>query len=217
MINIIRTSAVELSTIPAIAYKQKLASGGAGLKLLRLDQDASAVFTLNKRDGFPIPYGKVDAELFPSEAVDEAQDMTMGLPYSSRGKIKVSVFEQAREAEDVTETEVDAIDLVDSPEYEAIIGRYTDEKGKINYQLMNKDFIQFAAKSKIVGNMVGDRASEDEILTYIVKNRAAFLANSKDTLSDGETLALIETLDEIDIRGAFKELKLYIRRMLAHK
>jgi hypothetical protein len=42
--NIIRTTAVELSLIPAIAYKQKLASGGAGIKLFRLDQDATAVF-----------------------------------------------------------------------------------------------------------------------------------------------------------------------------
>jgi hypothetical protein len=217
VINIIRTAAVELSTIPAVAYKQKLVTSGAGLKIQRLDQDASAVFTLDKRDGFPIPYGTVDAALFPSEAVDEAQDLTAGLPYSARGKIKVALFDQTKEAEDVTETEVESIDMVDSPEYSAIIARFSDEWGKMNYQLMNKDFIQFAAKSKTVGTLVADRASDDEILTYVVKNRAAYLAGSKDSLDDAQTQALIETLDEIDIRGAFKELKLYIRRLLAHK
>ncbi|MDR0916200.1 MAG: hypothetical protein LBN02_03315 [Oscillospiraceae bacterium] len=215
--NIIRTAAVELSAIPAIAYKLKLASGGAGLKILRLDADATAMFTLDKRGGAPAPFGKVDDALFPSDAVDEALDLTEGLPYSSRGKIKVSVYEQVREAEDVTETEVDAIDLVDSDEYAAIVSRYTDEKGKINYRLMNKDFIQFAAKSKTVADAVAENALEDDILVYIVKNRAAYLADKKDTLTDDQTRALIETLDEIDPRGAFKELKAHLRRLLARK
>lgn len=213
--NIIRTSAVELSTIPAIAYKQKLASGGSGLKLLRLDQDTSAVFTMDKRGGLPVPYGKVDISLFPEAAVDEAVDMTNGLPFSSRGKIQVSVFEERKDVEDVTEQEVDAIDMVDSEEYAAIVDRYTDEKGKMDYSLLNKDFIQFTARSKLAADMVSNHSPEEDILSHIVKNRAGYLANKKESLSDEETAALIETLDEIDPRGAFKEVKAYIRRLLA--
>ena len=53
--NIIRTKAVELSTIPAIAYKQKLCSGGAGVKILRLDRDSAAVLTLDKKTGGGVP------------------------------------------------------------------------------------------------------------------------------------------------------------------
>ncbi|MDR1563713.1 MAG: hypothetical protein LBS74_02015 [Oscillospiraceae bacterium] len=215
--NIIRTPAVELSTIPAVAYKLKLASGGAGLKLLRLDQNLSATFTIDRRGGATAPYGTVDKAFFPDSAVEEAKDLTEGLPYSSRGKIKVAVFDQAKEADDVTEAEVDAIDLVDSEEYAAIVGRYSDEKGKINYRLLNKDFIQFAAKSKLVADLIAQQALEDDILVHIVKNRAGFLANKKDSLSDAETLALIETLDEIDTHSAFKELKNYIRHSLVRK
>jgi len=218
--NIIRTTAIELSTIPAIAYKQKLSAGGAGLKILRLDQDATGVFTIDRQGGAPQPYGKVDAALFPDAAVDEALELTQGRPYSARGKIKVSVFDKKLEKDDVAPEEpqvADMVDMVDSEEYNAIIDRYSDEKGKINYVLMNKNFIQFAAKSKTVKDMAANQASEDDIVMYILRNRAAYLAGKKDSLTDEETRALIETLDEIDPRSAFKELKVYIRRMLVRK
>jgi hypothetical protein len=217
--NIVRTAATELSTIPAIAYKQKLSSGGAGIKILRLDSDAFAVFTVDKRTGEAVPYKKYDAELFPDEAVFEALELTSGLPYALKGNIKITVSKETSGAkedeEDVAETEAEKVDMVDSGEYRAIIERYSNEKSKLNYTLMNKDFIQFAGKSKIVGNMVADRAGAEDILSYIVKNRAAFLAGKKETISDGEAAALIETLDEIDTRSAFKELSLYIKRLLA--
>ena len=214
--NIVRTTAMELSTIPAIAYKQKLASGGAGLKILRLDQDAVGVFTIDRRGGPLQPYGNVDATLFPPAAVYEALELTQGIPYSARGKIKVAV-ENKREQDDVTLAEPQAADMVDSEEYNAIIGRYSDEKGKLNYALMNKDFIQFAAKSKMVGDLTASQASEEDILVHILRNRAAYLADKKDSLTEAETRALLETLDEIDPRSAFKELKNHIRRMRTHK
>ena len=208
---------MELSAIPAIVYKLKLSSGGAGLKILRLDKDAVGVFTIDHQGGLPQPYGKVDAVLFPEAAVDEALELTRGLPYSARGKIKVSVFEKKRDEDDVTPEEPQVADMVDSEEYNAIIARYSDEKGTLNYALMNKDFIQFAAKSKMVGDMAASQASEDDIIVHILRNRAAYLADKKDSLSEAETRALIETLDEIDPRSAFKELKNHIRRMLARK
>jgi len=221
-VNIIRTKAVELSTIPAIAYKQKLASGGSGIKILRMDMDKHAVCTIDKRTGEPREYGKIDETYFPMEAFDEAIELTIGLPYSSRGKIKLSVFESA-EPEDIHELEnndidVDIAEKVDiEQEYNAIVGRYVDEKGKINYQLMNKDFIQFAAKSKVVSDMVANKSLAEDILVFIIKNRAAFIANKKDNLDDNAVKVLIETLDEIDPRSAFKELKLYINRLLSKK
>ncbi|MDL2225246.1 hypothetical protein LJC20_03435, partial [Eubacteriales bacterium OttesenSCG-928-M02] len=82
--NIIRTQAIELTTIPAIAYKQKLQSGGAGIRILRLDQDASGIITLDKRTGEGVPYGPLDEALFPQEAIDEAIDATVGMPFSAR-------------------------------------------------------------------------------------------------------------------------------------
>jgi len=214
--NIIRTTAVELTAIPAIAYKQKLSSGGAGVKIFRLDRDAAAVFTIDRRSGEALPYGTVDAELFPEEAVAEALEATSGLPYSARGKLNITVFEEKIDAEDVTETETEKVDMVDSDEYKAIIARYANEKGKLNYSLMNKDFIQFASKSKVVGDMVAAKAPVEAMVLFIVKSRATFLANKKESLEDSEVAALIETLDEIDPRSAFKELAAYLKRLLAN-
>ena len=213
--NIIRTQAVELSTIPAVAFKQKLAAGGSGVKIQRLDSDATAVFSLDRRNGEAVPYGSVKAEFFPEEAVQEAMELTQGLPYSARGKIVIKGYSTVSEPEDVTEEQEDDIDMVDSEEYQAIVSRYSDEKGKINYTLMNKDWIQFSAKSKTVGDMISARASEDDILRYIVKSRATFLSGKKESLDDKQVDALIESLNEIDPRSAFKELKAYIRRTLA--
>jgi len=213
--NIIRTTAVELASVPAIAYKQKLSSGGAGVKLYRLDQDVSAVFSIDRRSGEAVPYGKFDAALFPDEAVAEAIELTEGLPYSARGKLKITVFEQPNEAEEVTEDDLEKTDMVESDEYKAILERYNDEKGKLNHQLMNKDFIQFASKSKVVGDMIGAKAPVGDIVLFIVKSRATFLSGKRESLSDSEVAALIETLDEICVRSAFKELSAHIKRLLA--
>jgi len=215
--NIIRTTAVELTAIPAIAYKQKLQAGGAGVKIFRLDQDAAAVFTIDKRSGEAVPYGKFDAALFPEEAVAEALEATVGLPYSARGKLTITVFEEPAAAEDVTETETEKVDMVGSDEYKAIVSRYANEKGKLNYTLMNKDFIQFASKSKVVNDLVAAKAPVADIVLFIVKSRATFLSGKKESLEDDEVAALIETLDEIDPRSAFKELSAHIKRMLARK
>jgi len=221
MKNIIRTTAVELASVPAIAYKQKLSSGGAGVKIFRLDQDSTAMFTIDRRSGEAQPYGQYDAGLFPDEALAEALELTMGLPYTSRGKLTVTVFEEAAEdiedAEDVEETETEKVDMVTSDEYQAFIQRYMNEKGKMNYTLMNKDFIQFASKSKAVGEYIAKKFPVGDIVLFIIKSRATFLAGKKESLSDEEVAALIETLDEIDPRSAFKELTAYLKRQLAKK
>ena len=212
--NIIRTKAVELSIIPAIAYKQKLASGGAGIKIMRGDGQ-TAVCTIDKRTADMAPYSNFDEALFPMDAFDEAFELTNSLPYSARGNIRVLAVEDTL-PDDVTEqAPAEQVDMTLSPEYQAIVERYSDEKGKLNYTLLNKDFIQFAARSKMVAKLVDANASQDDVLELIIKSRAAEISSQKESLDDGSVKLLIETLDEIDPRSAFKELKAYINRMLA--
>ena len=212
--NIIRTKAVELSTISAIAYKQKLASGGAGIKIIRTDGQ-SAVCTVNKRTADMAPYGKVDEYFFPMEAFDEAFELTNSLPYSARGNIKLLAVEEVQPDDVSEQAPAEQVDMTLSPEYIAIVERYSDEKGKINYTLMNKDFIQFAAKSKVVRTLVDENAKQDDILETIIKSRASEISGRKESLDSDSVRLLIETLDEIDPRSAFKELKAHINRMLA--
>ncbi len=214
--NIIRTQAVELSSIPAIAYKHKLSAGGSGLKLMRLDTEDTAVATLDGRSGEALIAAKTDLALFPPEAFDEALELTLGLPYSARGKISVQVTGKTS-PDELEEQAPEKIDMVGSDEYVAIVERYSDEKGKINYALMNKDFIQFASKSKTVAELVAKQAGPDEIILFVLKNRAAFVAGKKESLSDASVAALLATLDEIDPRSAFKELKAHLIRRLARR
>ena len=214
--NIIRTKTVELTTIPAIAYKQKLSAGGAGIKILRIDQDQSGVCTIDRRTGECVPYGKLDETLFPMDAFDEALELLIGLPYSARGNIRLSAV-QVQPEDVVEESPAEQIDMTLSPEYMALVERYSDEKGKMNYPLMNKEFIQFTSKSKTVTTMAANKAERDEILIFVVKNRVAYISGNKESLDDHSTSLLIETLDEIDPRSAFKELKAYINRILARR
>ncbi|MDR3318007.1 MAG: hypothetical protein LBS99_01045 [Clostridiales bacterium] len=223
--NIIRTKAVELETIPALAYKQKLSAGGAGIKIHRLDNAATAVFTLDRRTGGATAYGKVDGALFPEAAIAEAIEATVGLPYATHARVvlkSAAAAVAAAEAEPavddaVLESEADKIDMVSSREYNAIIKEYADANGKLDYKRLNKEFIQFASKSKTVSELVSKGAGLDELIAFAVKNRAAYLAKAKDTVSDGEAAALIETLDEINPRSAFKELSAHLKRLLAKK
>ncbi|MCL1804171.1 MAG: hypothetical protein FWG30_11180 [Eubacteriaceae bacterium] len=212
--NIIRSRAVELTTIPAIAYKQKLKSGGAGLKLIHLELEKSAVAEIDKGTGEPVLDSRVDEKIFPYEAFEEARELVVGMPFSARGKIKLEV-EATAEEDDVSDEEEDAIEMYNSDEYIAILDRYIDEKGRLNYALINKDFIQFASKSKTVSKMVAEGEKVDDIIVFVVKSRAALIAGKKDSLSDEETKALISTLNEIDPRSAFSELKAHLNRLLS--
>jgi len=218
--NIIRTKVVELNQIPAMAFKIKLKGGGSGIKIIRTDKDAYTFAEINKRSGEILP-GAFTAD-FPAEAFEEAVELMTGMPYSARGKVKISVSEDV-DAQEIEIPEDEApgchadptANAVDSDEFIAMTDMYTDVSGRMNYQLMNKQFIQFAAKNKTVSKMVGEKASEKDILIHVIKNRAAFLAGKKDNLSDAETEALIDAIEELDPRSAFKDLKLHIRKMLA--
>ena len=215
--NIIRTKVIELSAIPAMAYKVKLRTGGSGIKLHFTNEDATAFAEIDKRSGEVIldPLTASDETL--QAGFEEAQEMLAGLPYSARGKVKILVSEDC-DAEEISEEEaqtVTAACMVNSDEFVAIIDRFSDENGKINYTLMNKQFIQFASGSSVVRKMAGDKAKTGEILLFVLKNRAAFLANKRDHLPDDQAQALLDALNEINPRSAFKELNLHLRKMLA--
>jgi len=215
--NIIRTKVVELSNVPAVAYKLKLRIGGSGIKLHFTDQDATAFAQICKRTGDVVldPLTETVPQL--QEAFEEAQELLAGLPYSARGKVKILVSNEC-EDDEITEDEaqkVTAACMVSSDEFRAVTDRFSDENGKINYTLMNKQFIQFASSSSTVRDMVSKREKSSAVLLFVLKNRAAFLANKKEHLPDDQAEALLDALNEINPRSAFKELNLHLRKMLS--
>lgn len=216
--NIIRTKVMELEMIPAVAYKIKLKSGGSGIKMHRTDQDVTVFAEVDKRTGDIIIDGKVDQNLFPYASFDEAMDLLAGLPYSARGKVKIMVSDEVEDDEVCTDAGADlpsAAQMLESDEFKAIVDRFSDESGKLNYALMNKQFMQFAQSSKVVGEMIGRKESEGDVRMFILKNRAAFLANKREHLTDDEANALLDALNEINPRSAFKELNLYLRKRMS--
>ena len=211
VMNLIRTEAVKTTLIGGLAYKQKLMSGGAGLTIMTPDD--KAVFTINKRDGACVPFGQVNFDIFTDEIIKEALELTRGLHYKRAGKI-TQVYADTNCDETPVELETDDakndIDVLASVEYNEFIMQYTDKNGKFSYQLMNKEFMQFAARSSVVKGMLADKYRVEAIVKYIVKSRAADLAKNKG-MDDDMLDAFIETLDSMNTRSAFKELNSYLR------
>ena len=83
----IRTNAVALSTIKAVAYRQKLLSGGSGIVILREDSAQPGIASISKTSGEPILTANTSKKLFPAEAFKEAIELTAGMPYKKQGKV----------------------------------------------------------------------------------------------------------------------------------
>lgn len=213
----IRTEAVRMTSINGLAFKQKLVAGGAGLTIITPED--RAVFTINKRDGTCVPYGQVDDKTFTPAVIKEALEIVAGLPYRRLGSItKVYADKHCDEtsAELETDDEKAVIDVVSSKEYKEFIAQYTDKNDKFSYQLMNKELMQFAARSSVVGRMVAEKASANAIMRYIVKSKSADLARTKG-MDDKTLTAFIDTFDSMNTRSAFKELNAYLRTRLSKK
>jgi hypothetical protein len=209
----IRTIVVELSTMEAAAYRQKLRGGKSGIVIMRYDTAQPGLAMVNRGSGEPDIAHNTDPKLFPLEAFKEAMELTIGMPYSRRGKIKLSA---EKEDPDTQEETAEELATVDSAEYEAIVKAYTNRKGELSYELLNKDFIQFAKSSKMVTDMVANRASEDEIRNYVVKVKLENLTGNRE-LTMAQTQLIVEMLDEVSPRHVFKELNDEIRKLLARR
>jgi len=209
---VIRTKIVELSTLEAAAYRQKLRDGKSGIVILRYDTPQPGLASVNRRTGTPEPSVNTNLEIFPIEAFQEAIALTSGMPYSRRGAVKLSGTQEAVDPADKESEE--ELATVDSAEYEAIVKAYTNKKGELSYELLNKDFIQFTKSSKIVADLVANRASVDEIRNYVVRVKLESLTGNRE-LTVAQTMLIVEMLDEVSPRYVFRELNDEIIRMLS--
>jgi len=213
----IRTEAVKTSVISGMAFRQKLQSGGSGITVITPED--RAMFTINKRDGSCVPFGKVDLSVFNEAVIDEVLELTKGLPYRRLGKItKVHVDKPCEETpvEQENEDEEADITIIGSKEYAAFIEKYSDKKGRFSHQLMNKELMQFAAKSGVIKKKLEEKEDIDLMVRYVVRTKAAEMSRNKD-MDDEMLTAFIETIDSICTRSAFKELNAYLRGKLSRK
>ena len=206
----IRTELVALTVIPASAYRQKLASGGSGIVILRNDSTQPGIASISRTSGEAIPTKNTPAKLFPKEAFQEAIALTAGRPYTKRSAPSAPLPE-TRVVEEAVEPAYEV--AVDSAEYGKIVERYTDKAGKLSYALLNKDLIKFVHSSSKVREMLKEKAAEDAIRLYVVGNKFRNITGNHD-LSDDQVLKMAELLDEVSPKGVFKELNEVLRQKL---
>lgn len=214
----IRTNSVTLSTLPAVAYRQKFASGGSGVVIVRSDATQPGIASISKTSGEAIISTNTPRDLFPQEAFDEAISLTAGLPYRKQGKPKPFFVETAAEEAPVVEDEpIPEVEVVvDSNDYQRILDAYTDKDGKLSYALLNKELIQFAHGSEVVSRMLAAGESEEAIRLYIVGTKIRNVTGNKD-LTDEQVLKLAELLDEVSPKGVFKEFNAELRKRLGER
>ena len=210
----IRTNVVTLTVIPAIAYRQKLPSGGSGITIYRYDTVQPGIASISKSTGKAIPAANTSRKLFPQKAFSEAIELTAGLPYKKQKGVRVAE-EKVVEVEDTADEAVAAADaaVIDSADYEKIVSKFTDKKGKLSYDLLNRELIKYAKKSAQVRSMIESKATADEICFEIAKAKFKEITGNA-LLSDDQIRKAIELLDEVSPKGVFKELNSEIRLML---
>ncbi len=205
--NMLRTKAVKLTVIPAVAYRSK-SPKGINVTLVRADKKQPGIAAISKTSGDAVPTQNTDLKAYPMEAFKEAISLTAGLPYRNQNAPKVSKedfkVKKEKAAEEIAVNEKD---------YEKILRKYTDKNGKFSYELLNKDLISFAKRSSVVKDMVAEGASAAKIRNYIVTNKFRNITGNDD-LNDKQIKLIISRLDETQPKGVFKELDAEIRKML---
>ena len=219
---VIRSRLVELTTIEAVAYRQKLRDGQSGVVILRHDTAQPGLALLNHRTGEADPAPNVPAELFPQEAFQEALELTAGLPYSSRGPVRspASVQQATITSSNNPETplseEPSSTDLamVNGADYQAIVKAYTNRKGELSSDLLNKALIQAAHSNPYVADLIARGADEAAILEHVVKANFEAVSGNR-AISLEQVHGILALLDAVSPRQMLAGLQAEIRRMLA--
>ena len=152
-------------------------------------------------------------------------ELTSGLPYSSRGPVRspgavtsapVAAAASSPDAAPELAEEPSSADLatVNSADYQAIVKAYTNKKGEISYELLNKALIQAARSNPYVAELVARSASETEIRDHVVKANFEAVTGNR-AISQTEVNAILELLDAVSPRSVLRDLNEDLRRILA--
>ena len=214
----IRTDVVNLTTIEAVAYRQKLNAGGSGIVILRADFAQPGIASISKTSGEAIPSANTPKDKYPKKAFQEAIALTAGMPYQKRGNVNLKSAaapqDKAEEPEVIEEPEaIEEEVVVDSAEYQKIVEKYTDKNGKLSYDLLNKDMIQFAHSSSTAREMIAEGKPIEEIRLYVVGKKFRSIAHNPN-MTDAEVLKIVELLDEVSPKGVFKDFNADLRNSL---
>ena len=211
---IVITKLVELSTLAAVAYRQKLFDG-SGVVILRYGTPQPGLASISRTTGEPVPAANTNLETYPVDAFREALELTRGLPYSRRGKVRLLEDSSADAgANESLESSDEDLSVVDSAEYQSIVDAYTTHKGELSYSLMNKDFIQFATSSKVVADMISSMATLEDIREHVMKAKFETLTGNS-RLTSHQVKSIVGLLDDVSPKSAFRDFEDELRKMLS--
>ena len=209
----IRTTVVQLTVIPAVAYRQKLTSGGSGIVIVREGISQPGIASISKTSGEAIPTSNTRAKDFPKEAFAQAMELTAGLPYKKLGAVSYSKS-KVTEEKPVAEPELKEVaDVVSSKDYKAIVKQYADKSGKLSYDLLNRDVIKFSRTSSKVRAMIAALDSVESISLYVTGSKYRAITGNRQ-LTDAEVLKITELLDEVSPKGVYKDFDADVRARL---
>ncbi len=206
----IRTNVVKLTTIPAVAYRHKLSSGGSGITILRYGIEQPGIASISNSTGKAIPAKNTNTELYPVEAFEEAIALTYRMPYKNQKKV---ILKEEKVEETPEEIPEPIVSMADRDEYIRVVQKYLDKDGQISYALLNKDLIQFAHRSSIVREMIAENEPAAKIRNYVVGSKFRTISENPD-LTDKEVEGISELLDEVSPKGVYKELNDELRKLL---
>ena len=211
----IRTNFISLCTCNGVAYREKLPAGGSRVVILEVGVKQPGIAEISKTSGEPIPAKRNPKNQYSLESFQEAIELTAGLPYSNQKPMKLN-GRKAVEIQEPAASEAPAAEeaLVDSEAYQKIVQHYTDKKGRLSYDLLNKEMIKSANSSSVVRKMLEEGEGVDGVAQYVAGGRFRNIAEDPD-LSGEEVAAIIELLDEVSPRGIFKEFNEEMRRKQA--
>ena len=102
---------------------------------------------------------------------------------------------------------------VKSTDYAAFVKAYTNKKGELSYELLNKNLIQAARSNPYVAEMVIRHARLEEIRDHVVKANFEAVSGNQ-ALGLAEVHRIQELLDEVSPRSVLRDFHADLRRLL---
>lgn len=201
---VIRTVLVELSTLDAVAFRQKMPDGHSGVVILRYDNSQPGLALLNRHSGEPDIAANTPHDLFPLEAFQEALALTSGMPYSRRGRVKLQAAATSDAAIEEAPAAAEDLATVSSADYAAVVKAYTNRRGELSYELLNKALIQAAHSNPYVAEMKAHGATLEAIRDHVVKANFEAITGNR-SLTQAEVNRIVELLDAVSPRSVLRE------------
>lgn len=209
---IIRTACVELSIIPALAYKHKVEDNKTILCITRLDKKQIALFLVQKPTGELKALQTVNSKYFPPKAIYEAIQRLEGELFYL--KYPVLLHSEQKYVE-VTKNNINEqqIEIINSFSYKTFVHQYSDSKGCLDINRLNATLIQMAMESQIVLEMLKQKKLVETIINYLVEKNIMLYTGAQSKLTKEQLKLFIDLLQDTEVGDIFSSLKQFVQNM----